>query len=518
MGRPLRALLVEDSENDAELLLRALRRGGYEVAHRRVDSATSLLEGLEAGEWDIVVSDYSMPGFTGMAALKIVREKGYDMPFVFVSGTMGEEIAVEAMKTGAQDYIVKGNFARLLPAIERELRESGVRREHKLVERRMRQLEKFEVIGRLAGGIAHDFNNVLGAIMGWAELGRGEVASGSRAQVFFQNILQQSERAAGLTRQLLAYARRQVLEPRNINVNQLIGEATALLQKVIGDHIQIKMVLAPDIKLTRADPAQMEQVLMNLCINARDAMPKGGKLLIETCNAELDEAHCKRRGYGRPGQYVRLSITDTGTGMDAATQERIFEPFFTTKDVGKGTGLGLATAMGVVNQHGGCIDVYSEVGVGTTFHVYLPISRVTSDLVEQVEEGPISGGTETILLADDHDGVREMTVEVLEALGYHVILAGDGEGAVQQFAAHREEISLIILDLVMPKLQGPDAYMKISEINADVPVIFTSGYSEEAANLGPLLTKGAVILQKPYSRKELARRVRERLDHRVVQQ
>jgi two-component system cell cycle sensor histidine kinase/response regulator CckA len=516
MPRPLRALLVEDSEDDAELLVRALRRGDYEVEYRRVDSEETLLKGLAAGGWDIVISDYSMPGFSGMAALTIVRERGFDMPFVFVSGTMGEDIAVEAMKTGAQDYIVKGNLSRLLPAIERELRESGIRREHKLVEMRMRQLEKFEVIGRLAGGIAHDFNNVLGAIMGWAELGRGEVAAGTRAEFFFQNILQQSERAAGLTRQLLAYARRQVLEPRNINMNQMIGEATALLQKVIGDHIEIRMVLAPDLQLTRADPAQMEQVLMNLCINARDAMPKGGQLLIETNNAELDEQHCRRRVYARPGQYVRLSITDNGTGIDPETLERIFEPFFTTKDVGKGTGLGLATALGVVNQHGGSIDVYSELGRGTTFHVYLPVSRVASEPVEQAEEGSAGGGTETILLADDHEGVRDMTVQVLESLGYKVVLANDGETAVKQFTAHRNEISLLLLDVVMPRLQGPDAYAKICEVKPDVPVIFTSGYSEEAASLSPLVARGALILQKPYGRKELARRVRELLNRRVA--
>jgi CheY-like chemotaxis protein len=245
-------------------------------------------------------------------------------------------------------------------------------------------------------------------------------------------------------------------------------------------------------------------------------MPKGGQLLIETRNADLDEDHCKRRVYARPGQYVRLSITDNGTGMDAQTQERIFEPFFTTKDVGKGTGLGLATALGVVNQHGGSIDVYSEVGCGTTFHVYLPVSRVISDVMERAEERPVAGGTETILLADDHEGVRGMTVEVLESLGYHVVLASDGEQAVKEFAARRDDISLLLLDVVMPKLQGPDAYAKICELKPDVPVIFTSGYSEEAASLTPLVAKGALILQKPYGRKELAHRVRELLE-RVTQ-
>lgn len=364
MSIPLRALIVEDSGDDCALLVRTLCLGGFDVHHKRVDSADSLLKCLDCEQWDIVLSDYSMPGFSGTAALSLVRERGLDTPFVFVSGTIGEEVAVNAMRVGAQDYIMKGNLTRLLPAIHRELQEAQLRRQHKHAEQRMRQLEKFEAIGRLAGGVAHDFNNVIGAIMGWAELGESEVPAGSRAEKFFHQIRNHSERAAGLTRQLLAYARRQVLEPRNIDLNQVIADTRTLLEKLVGEHIEIQFVLAPSLNVIRADPSQIEQVFMNLCVNARDAMPKGGRLKIETSNAELDKDYCRQHVYARPGSYVRLSVTDTGVGMDQATKERIFEPFFTTKDVGKGTGLGLATALGVVNQHGGSIAVESEPGLG----------------------------------------------------------------------------------------------------------------------------------------------------------
>src|SRR3984957_13548828 len=439
----LHALIVEDSEDDCALLVRTLAQGGYDVRHKRVDSAEALLASLDEANWDIVLSDYSMPGFSGTAALALIREKGLEVPFVFVSGTIGEEIAVNAMRVGAQDYIMKSNLRRLLPAIQRELRESQIRREHKTIEQRIRQLEKFEAAGRLAGGIAHDFNNVIGAIMGWAELGEGEVPAGSRAAKFFQQIRNHSERAAGLTRQLLAYARRQILEPRNIDLNQVVRDTSGLLEKLIGEHIEVKMDLAADLKAVRADRSQLEQVFMNLCVNARDAMPEGGRLRIQTSNTDLDEEYCRRHVYGRPGSYVKLTVSDTGTGMDQTTIERIFEPFFTTKEVGKGTGLGLATALGVVNQHGGSIEVNSALGKGTSFHVYLPVSENPAELDAQQIDTLVAGGTETILVADDHDGVRDTTREILEKLGYRVILARDGEEAVKQFGSHRAEIALL---------------------------------------------------------------------------
>jgi signal transduction histidine kinase len=351
MATPLRALIIEDSQNDCDLLLSMLGRGGYDVAHKRVCNAATLGTLLEEGQWDIVISDYSMPGFKGTDALAMVRKKGLDVPFVFLSGTIGEEIAVNAMRAGAQDYVIKGKAARLLPAIQRELREAELRRERRQMEQRVRQLEKFEALGKLAGGVSHDFNNVIGAIMGWAELGVDRVSFDSPEAKLFRNIREQATRAAGLTRQLLAYARRQVLEPKNINLNHMVNETTSLLQKAIGEQIEVKIMLAPELQTTRADPSQIEQVIMNLCFNARDAMPKGGHLLIETRNVELDSDYCERRADAQPGRYIQLSVSDTGAGMDPATMERIFEPFFTTKEIGKGTGLGLATVFGIVKQH-----------------------------------------------------------------------------------------------------------------------------------------------------------------------
>jgi two-component system, cell cycle sensor histidine kinase and response regulator CckA len=516
MAIPLRALIVEDSQNDCDLLLGVLCRGGYDVAHKRVCTATALGALLDDGQWDIVISDYSMPGFKGTDALAMVRKKGLDVPFVFLSGTIGEEIAVNAMRAGAQDYVIKGNAARLLPAIQRELREAEVRRERKQMEQRVRQLEKFEALGKLAGGVAHDFNNVVGAIMGWAELGVDRVSSDSPEAKLFRNIGEQATRAAGLTRQLLAYARRQVLEPKNINLNQMVNETTTLLQKTIGEQIEVKMVLAPDLQITRADPSQIEQVLMNLCFNARDAMPKGGQLLIETRNVDLDSHYCRRHADAQPGRHIQLSVCDTGVGMDPGTMERIFEPFFTTKEVGKGTGLGLATVLGIVKQHGGFLDVYSEPGKGTAFRVYLPASEGAVEPLHHVDDTPVRGGTETILVAEDHEGVREMAREILETLGYHLLLARDGEEAVNQFATHRDGISLVLLDVIMPKLDGIDAYEQICKAKPGVPVIFTSGYSDHGPVLASLPKKGATVLQKPYGSKVLARRVRELLDEAKI--
>jgi signal transduction histidine kinase len=271
LAQPLHALIIEDSEDDCALLLRTLRQGGYDVSHKRVDTAEVLYKMLREGQWDCVISDFSMPGFSGTSALKMVREKDPDVPFIFVSGTIGEDVAVDAMRFGAQDYVLKGNLTRLLPAIHRELTEAETRREHRRVEQKLRQLEKFEAIGKLAGGVAHDFNNVIGAIMGWAELGEEEVPAESRAHRLFLQIREQSERAARLTHQLLAYARRQVLTPRNLNVNEIVSEAMALLQRAAGEQIEVRTVLASDLRTTRADPSQVEQVLLNLCFNARDA-------------------------------------------------------------------------------------------------------------------------------------------------------------------------------------------------------------------------------------------------------
>jgi two-component system cell cycle sensor histidine kinase/response regulator CckA len=386
------------------------------------------------------------------------------------------------------------------------------------LEKQLVQAQKFEAIGQLAGGIAHDFNNMIGAIIGWADLGMEETEPTSRPHRHFEKMRQQADRAAALTRQLLAFARRQILEPRNIDLNQTVTETLSLLEKVIGSDIEVKSTLAPDLALVSADPTQIEQILMNLCINARDAMPQGGSLQIETSNAVFDEEYCAFQPFARPGRYSMLSVTDTGTGMDAATLDRIFEPFFTTKELGKGTGLGLAMVYGIVRQHGGFVHVYSELGVGSTFRIYLPVSLEAVKSPERAPDiRPVRGGTETILVAEDHEGLREIARETLANLGYRVILTADGEEAVREFLDPRNHIDLLLLDVVLPKLGGPQAYARICETRPDVPAIFATGYSADIELLRQARQQGLPMLQKPYSPRDLARKVRETLDqHHLV--
>jgi len=386
--------------------------------------------------------------------------------------------------------------------------------ERTTLETQLLQSQKFEAIGQLAGGIAHDFNNMIGAILGWADMGIEETEPGARLRRHFEKMRHQAERAGALTRQLLAFARRQILEPRDIDFNQTVTESLSLLEKVIGSNIEIKSTLASDLPVVRADPTQLEQVLMNLCINARDAMPGGGLLVIETAKTSFDEEACKLQPLAHPGDYVMLCVTDTGTGMDSATLDRMFEPFFTTKELGKGTGLGLATVYGIVRQHSGFINVYSEPGLGTTFRVYLPVSGAAVASLDKPEDDPkVEGGTETLLVAEDHDGLRQLALETLTKLGYNVIAASDGEEAVRAFHNHRDDIDLALLDVVMPKLNGPEIYSRISAERPDLPVIFATGYSADFALLHKVQQQGLPVLQKPYSARDLARKVREALNH-----
>jgi two-component system, cell cycle sensor histidine kinase and response regulator CckA len=389
--------------------------------------------------------------------------------------------------------------------------------ERLVLEKQLIQAQKFEGIGQLAGGIAHDFNNMIGAILGWADIGIEETEPSSRLRRHFEKVQQQAKRAAALTRQLLAFARRQILEPRNVDLNQTAIETLSLLEKVLGSNIEIKATLAPDLAVVRADPTQVEQVVMNLCINARDAMPAGGSLMIATCNVTLDEQFCALQPLAHPGEYAVLSISDSGTGMDSATLDRIFEPFFTTKEVGKGTGLGLATVYGIVRQHGGFLSVYSELGSGSTFRSYFPVSQDVVAPHEMPEESTsMRGGSETILIAEDHEGLSQLALETLTGLGYQVMLATDGEQAVADFRANRERISLAVLDVMLPKLSGPEIYARIREEKPDLAVIFATGYSPDIAQLQKVLEEGLPVLQKPYSPRDLARKVRETLDQRAL--
>lgn len=510
MATPLRVLFIEDSDDDTALQVRLLWQGGYDVSHERVETAGALIEALDK-KWDIIISDYSMPHFKGTEALRLVRQRDQDVPFIFVSGTIGEDAAVAALKVGAHDYLMKTNLGRLIPAVQRELREAEERKERRRLELRVHQLQRFEAIGRLAGGVAHDFNNVIGAIMGWADIGVQAALPDSDLHDKFLKIRSQADRAAALTRQLLAFARRQVLQPCNTNLNQLIKEAISLLRNVIGERIEIHMELAEDLWVVWADPSQIEQVLMNLCLNARDAMPDGGRLLIETKNVEIGEDYRRVHPYAVPGRYALLRVLDTGTGMDASTLEHIFEPFFTTKETGRGTGLGLATVYGIVKQHKGFIDVDSTPGQGSAFRVYLPLGKGPAELQEKDHTEAIRGGSEAILIAEDHEGLRGAAKEILEGLGYQVILAKDGADAVRVFEENKGWVDLVILDVVMPNMNGPEAYTRMSTIKPGVPVVFTTGYASEATLSLPWQDK-CTVLQKPYGSQHLAQKLREILD------
>ncbi len=385
--------------------------------------------------------------------------------------------------------------------------------ERRALEHQLLQAQKFEAIGQLAGGIAHDFNNVLAAILGMAELGQLEAPEGTRIRERLEKICHHAGRAVALTRQLLAFSRRQQLERRDINLNHAVSEVTSLVAESLGADIEMRTEAAPDLASIRVDPSQIEQVLMNLCVNARDAMPHGGRLTISTGNVHFDEGDCRRRPGIAPGDYVRLTVADTGTGMNAATLERIFEPFFTTKPPGRGTGLGLATVYGVVKQHGGCIDVTSAPGQGATFHIYFPTSASTEPVPAPASDAePVRGGKETILLAEDHEGLRELVHESLAALGYTVLAARDGAEAIELFRQQGGKVDLLVLDVVMPRLRGPDAYKRIRALDSCVPVLFCTGYNPDSAQVETLA--GHPVLQKPYPARELARTVRELLDQR----
>jgi signal transduction histidine kinase/ActR/RegA family two-component response regulator len=400
--------------------------------------------------------------------------------------------------------------ARYIATVSRDITE------RRSLEQQLRQAQKFEAIGQLAGGIAHDFNNVIGAILGWAELGEEQAGSSDTPYAaYFQKIHSQCDRVTALVRQLLAFARRQVLESRNLSLNQSIRDVLSLLGGVIGKDIELRTILAEDLAVVCVDPTQIEQVLMNLCLNSRDAMPKGGRLTIETHNANFSEVDCRHNAALQRGRFAGLSVRDTGVGMDAAVRERIFEPFFTTKGTGKGTGLGLATVYGIVKQHGGFILVESEPNRGSTFHVYLPVSENVTPAVNQppvVQDLPVRGGTETILIAEDHEGVREMARATLESQGYQILIAHDGEEAVEMFSAHRDSVALVLLDVIMPRRSGPKTYEAIQAMRPGIPVVFATGYSNETAALNEMVQRGIAVLRKPYSPGALCRRIREALD------
>ena len=386
--------------------------------------------------------------------------------------------------------------------------------ERRKLERQLQTAQKMESVGTLAGGIAHDFNNVLTVIIGFGEILKRRIANDPKAISDLDEILRSAERASVLTRHLLTFARRQIIELNNIDLNRVVIDLEKLLRKVIREDIEIK-IFPPEIPLTiRADRGQVEQVLMNLSLNARDAMPEGGQLIIETEVTSLEEGYLKQYPYMKAGRYAVLSVSDTGIGMDEKTQERVFEPFFTTKGPDKGTGLGLAMVYGIVKQHDGFIHLYSEPGKGTTFRIYFPAVDAPADAKVYASQGLTHEGSETILLAEDNESVRHLAEQTLITYGYRVLIACDGGEAVDIFLRYQNEIAMAVLDVVMPKMGGKQAYDEMAKISPVLKVLFLSGYSANAIHDSFVLHPGIPFLQKPFGPDALARKVREVLDRK----
>jgi PAS domain S-box-containing protein len=636
MSDPWRLLLIDDNPDDRFFVRRALGREFDTLEVHEAGDAETLARALETGPFDLVITDYAL-GFTnGFILLDTLKARWPECPVILCSGTLSEEIAVEALRKGLDDYVLKdpqrllrlpaavrgaiaharqraaaraaerryealfhgapvglvrslpdgrmlaanaaaariwgypdieallrvngqdlyadpADRVRLLASIEAsEVVENfelqgrrgdgtllwvnlGVRAEkdaggqvlhyewsvaditeRKRLESELRQAQKLEAIGQLAGGIAHDFNNLLTVITGRSHLALGQLPADHAVRRHIDLIQTTAERAAALTRQLLAFSRKQVLEPKVLDVNAVITGLVPMLRRLIGEDLELVAAPAPDLGRVKADPSQLEQVIVNLAVNARDAMPQGGTLSIETGNVELDEAYVSRHPGASAGRFVRLAIRDTGHGMDAAVKARIFEPFFTTKEPGKGTGLGLATVFGIVKQSGGSIGVESEPGQGTTFTVHLPWVDAAVDRIAMPVAAPtLARGSETILLVEDEDEVRALARETLEGQGYTVIPAAAPAEALRLVGSHVGPIHLLVTDVVMPQLSGRGLADQLTPDRRDLRVLYMSGYTDDAMVRHGVLEEGTAFLHKPFTPQTLLVKVREVLDRRT---
>ena len=516
----LRLLHLEDNPVDAELITATLMEGNIPCQSQLVDTRQAFVAALKEGRMDLILADYSIPGFDGMTALILARQHCPDVPFLFVSATIGEELAIDAMHQGATDYVLKQRLGRLVPSVQRALRELEDRAERKRAEealsqseKQFRQSQKMEAVGRLAGGIAHDFNNLLTIIMGYSQVLLTELGPQHPLRGKIEETLKAGERAATLIRQLLTFSRKQSLDPKILSLNTAVTSLESLLRRLIGEDIQLVSKLDPTNGRLRADQAQLEQVLVNLVVNARDAMPKGGTLTIETAQVELTRSPVYHLTPLPPGPYVRLAVSDTGCGMDRMTQSHIFEPFFTTKGEGKGSGLGLSTVFGIVTQSGGAIDVTSRLGHGTRFDLYFP--SVESDILTTAQTQPLGQpqrGTETILLVEDEPSVRTLVRDELRKLGYRVVEAKNGVEACLLATQQAASLQLLLTDVVMPGMGGRELAQHLSVIKPDLRTLFISGYMDDVGIMAGQEEGTSSFLQKPFTPEVLGRAVRNLLD------
>ncbi len=633
MNLNLRVLIVEDSEDDMLLMLRELRRGGYTLDYIRVDTPAAMKAALDRQEWDIVIADYTLPAFSAPDALKLLQSQELDLPFIIVSGTIGEDVAVAAMKAGAHDYIIKGNLARLVPAVERELREAQERRKRHSAEQALRESEerfrqlaenivesvfwmsdpiarqflyvspayeriwgrsceslyadfrewleaihpqhrqrvqtsffdralagnydeeyqiirpdgslrwirdrgfpiednagepyrvvgiaeditekkqwetqflraqRLESLGTLASGVAHDFNNILTPILAAAQLLPVKLPKLDEKDLsLFKLIEDSAKRGADLVKQILAFARGVEGKRVSLQVRHLLLEIIQVVKQTFPKTIQISTdIPITDLWTVSADATQLHQVLMNLCVNARDAMPDGGIISLSANNILIDEAYTRINLDARVGSYVVITLSDTGVGIPSEILDRIFDPFFTTKEVGKGTGLGLSTVLGIVKNHGGFIKVKSEVDGGTKFQVYLPAVEDTA--AQQTEEQLLlAGNGELILIVDDEPLIQQVTKTSLEDNNYRTLLASDGIEAIALYAEYKDEISLVLMDIMMPSMDGLTALRTLQKLNPKILAIATSGLTSNKRLAEAIGIGVKAFLPKPYTAKEL---------------
>jgi PAS domain S-box-containing protein len=631
--KEMRVLLIEDSNTDRELIERELHRARLKFVSRQAKSSEDVRREIDDFRPDLVISDFTMPGFDGMSALRLIRERNASTPFIFVSGTIGEERAAEALKQGATDYVLKSHMGRLVGVVRRALfevterqervrvqealrmseeryrmvalatndliwdwdlatdtltlseaivtvfgyadagqvsrnwwmsrvhpedrpildaslaaavrngddvwngeyrfrrvdgsfasivdrgriiRETGgtpVRiigavvdlSERKLLEEQLLHSQRLEAVGQLAGGVAHDFNNLLGVILGHVDLAQELLPDSSPAIEDLHEIRQACRRASSLTRQLLAFARRQIVEPRAFDVNELIKDMERMIHRIIGEDVQLETRLSPVPVVVKADPGQIEQVLLNLVVNARDAMPEGGRLEIETRRLVRLDAGDNQKEVP-VGEWWVLSVRDSGTGIPPQIRQRLFEPFFTTKPVGRGTGLGLATCHGIVRQSGGHIRLESEMGQGTLFEVFLPpVNEPVQVRWEHGHNGEPHRGTGTILLVEDEERLRRVELELLTRMGYTVYAAANAAEARTILESQGQAIQLLVTDVVLPGQRGTEIARFARDLNPKIKVIYVSGYADVPLPEGD----AANYLQKPFSAASLAERVRQ---------